>query len=263
MKQTVNGLELWVERGGSGAPVLVLLHGAGCTGRVWDGLVQILQTSWPGSWIIPDLRGHGRSDHAADYSVGHHAADMGSLLREYGNVAICGHSMGGVIAMALASGSTGVNVGHAVAIGSKINFTDEERAQMMKISETPTRFFATRDEAIERFLLVSGLTGLIAPDGEIAASGVAEENGQFRLAADMAMAGIAKSSFTEELFEVARGHTNVVVAAGENDAMVPIPQLRDLDPEGVELTGLGHNAHVEDPKAVWKLICDTIGMDHG
>ena len=90
MKQNINGLDLWVEQGGSdanggsGAPTLLLMHGAGCVAGVWDGLVDILENKWPGNWIVPDLRGHGRSDHADDYSVGHLAADMASLLRDAG-----------------------------------------------------------------------------------------------------------------------------------------------------------------------------------
>ncbi len=269
MKQNINGLDLWVEQGGSdadggsGAPTLLLMHGAGCVAGVWDGLVDILENKWPGNRIVPDLRGHGRSDHADDYSVGHLAADMASLLRDAGKVVICAHSMGGLIAMALATGMYGVDVKHAIAIGTKISFTDEELAQTLKRAEMPNRLFDTRDDAIERFLLVSGLTGLVDPGSDVAASGVVEDSGGFRLAADMRGALIAKSAYTEELYAAAGAHTHVVLAAGENDAMVPIPQLRELDPQGVELIGLGHNAHVEDPEAVWKLITNTIGMDHG
>ncbi|NQU69115.1 MAG: alpha/beta hydrolase [Rhodospirillales bacterium] len=263
MKQTINALDIWVERGESGSPTLLLCHGAGCTGGVWDGLVEILEQHWPGGWVIPDLRGHGRSDHAADYSVGHHAADMASLLRDAGEVVVCGHSMGGLIALALASASYGVNVTHAISIGAKLSFTDEERAQMIKLSETPTRWFDTRDEAIDRFLRVSGLTGLVDPGSDVAATGIVAENGRFRLAADMATARVAISAFTGELYEAAKAHTKTMLAAGSNDTMVPIPNLRDLDPDAVELTGLGHNAHVEDPDAVWKLITGTIGKNHG
>lgn len=263
MKQNINGLDLWVERGGSGAPTLLLLHGAGCVAGVWNGLVEILEKDWPGSWVIPELRGHGRSDHADDYSVGHLAADMAALLRDAGEVVICAHSMGGLVGMALATGMYGVNVSHAIAIGGKISFTEEELAQTLQRAESPNRWFDTRDEAIERFLLVSGLTRLVEPGSDVAASGVAEENGRFRLAADMAAARIAKSAFTEELYAAAGTHTHVVLAAGSNDPMVPIAQLFELEPRAVELSGLGHNAHVEDPQAVWKLITDTIGMDHG
>jgi len=267
MKQTIDGLDIWVERAGSGGPTLLLAHGAGCVGGVWDGLVGILEQHWPGSWVIPDLRGHGRSDHTADYSVGALAADMAVLLRDADEGVICGHSMGGLIAMALATGMYSVNVSHAIAIGVKMGFTDEEYAGIMKRSQSPNRLFDTRDEAIERFLLVSGLTGMVEPDSDLAASGITADGGGFRLAADMAAARIASSAFSEELFRAASAHTNVVLAAGANDLMVPTGKLHALAPEAVVLPGLGHNAHVEDPQAVWKLIaetiCQTTGTDHG
>ena len=38
--------------------------------------------------------------------------------------------------------------------------------------------------------------------------------------------------------------------------MVDVQQLRLLDPDAVELQGVGHNAHVEDPEGVWALATD-------
>jgi pimeloyl-ACP methyl ester carboxylesterase len=46
----------------------------------------------------------------------------------------------------------------------------------------------------------------------------------------------------------------VVLARGEHDAMVTGDQLRALTPDAVDLPGLGHNAHVEDPGAVLRLL---------
>jgi pimeloyl-ACP methyl ester carboxylesterase len=258
MKKAINGLDLWVERGGSGAPTLLLCHGAGGTGNVWAGLVEILARQWPGGWIIPDLRGHGRSDHAGNYSVGHHAADMASLVRDAGPVVICGHSMGGLVAIALATGWYGVDVTHVIAIGTRTGFSDQERDQAIERSKTPTRWFETRAQAVERFLLVSGLTGLVSPESDIAASGIVGEGGRFRLAADMRTAEVAKSAFTVEIHAAARSRAKVVLAAGTADQVATVAQLRTLDPLAVELTGLGHNAHVENPEAVWKLIADAV-----
>ena len=61
----VGGVDLWVEQGGSGnGPTLLLMHGLSGTGGVWNGLRPLLEKYWPGSWVIPDLRGHGRSAHS-------------------------------------------------------------------------------------------------------------------------------------------------------------------------------------------------------
>jgi pimeloyl-ACP methyl ester carboxylesterase len=47
--------------GGSGEPVLLLLHGLGATGHVWEGWRPLLARRWPGRWLAPDLPGHGGS----------------------------------------------------------------------------------------------------------------------------------------------------------------------------------------------------------
>jgi pimeloyl-ACP methyl ester carboxylesterase len=38
--------------------------------------------------------------------------------------------------------------------------------------------------------------------------------------------------------------------------MVSMAQLAALVPDPVQLPGLGHNAHVEDPAAIWALLAD-------
>jgi pimeloyl-ACP methyl ester carboxylesterase len=46
----------------------------------------------------------------------------------------------------------------------------------------------------------------------------------------------------------------VVLAAGEGDPMSPQAHLQALVPDPVILPGLGHSAHVEDPKSLLALI---------
>ena len=50
---------------------------------------------------------------------------------------------------------------------------------------------------------------------------------------------------------------SVILAAGASDPMSPQADLRELRPDPVELSGLGHNAHVEDPARVWRLIASA------
>ncbi len=46
---------------GEAGPVLLLLHGLGATGEVWNNLIDIVGDGWPGPVLVPDLPGHGRS----------------------------------------------------------------------------------------------------------------------------------------------------------------------------------------------------------
>ena len=66
--------------GGTGDHLLLLLHGLGATGAVWDRLLPLVERSWPGPWAVPDLRGHGRSVAEPPYGYAVHAADAASLV---------------------------------------------------------------------------------------------------------------------------------------------------------------------------------------
>ena len=73
-------------------------------------MLPIVRERWHGTWVVPDLRGHGRSGHRAPYSYGAYASDIASLLPQDEKVTVIGHSMGGVVALALATGWYGVKV---------------------------------------------------------------------------------------------------------------------------------------------------------
>ena len=117
------GTDLYVEECGSGSPTLVLLHGLGANGDVWKKMVPLLRARWRGRWIIPDLRGHGRSGHRAPYGYGTHAADVAALLAQDDDPVIIGHSMGGTVALALATGSFGVRPRRVAVFGVKTSWT--------------------------------------------------------------------------------------------------------------------------------------------
>ncbi len=137
--------------------MLVLLHGLAGNSTVWHGLLPVIQSRWPGRWIAPDLRGHGRSFHRAPYSYGGHAADVANLLEKGERVVCLAHSMGGVIAMTLASGWFGVEVDLVLAFGVKMEWREEELAEARAIGDGPVRWFDTRAEAVQRYLRIWGM----------------------------------------------------------------------------------------------------------
>jgi pimeloyl-ACP methyl ester carboxylesterase len=167
--------------------------------------------------------------------------------------------MGGLAALVLASGWYGIAVTDVIAVGVKISWTGEELAQAARLAATPVRWFESRDAAVERFLRVSSLVGLAEFDSPVVASGIVEVDGRWRLAADNRTALVAGSD-TAEIHRLAREHTNVVLAAGQGDWMVPAEELYALSADAIMLDGLGHNAHVEDPARIWSLIAETINL---
>ena len=255
---TAEGGSLWFEEGGSGDPTLVLLHGLGANASVWDPLMPIVREAWPHRWIAPDLRGHGRSGRASPYGYAIHAADVAAAVGgQDRKIAILGHSMGGAVAMALATGWFGVTVNCALAFGVKISWTGEEVARLKDLAARPVRWFDERDQAIDRYLKVSGLIGLVAPDSDMAAAGVVEEGGGFRLVADNAVNAVAGPELAA-FYRAADGC--VRLAAGSEDRMCTLDDMRVLDPDAVVLDGLGHNCHVERPDIVWRLFEDTLRL---
>ena len=74
-------MKLAADRGGSGERLLVLLHGLGATRHVWHPMLQSAPPAqWSGTWLAPDLRGHGQSGPAQNYPLGCHASDVAELI---------------------------------------------------------------------------------------------------------------------------------------------------------------------------------------
>src|SRR5690349_19063918 len=82
---------LRVQQGGSGEPLLVLLHGLGATGDVWGSWQPLLAERWPGRWVAPDLPGHGGSPPLAAYTFDGFAAAVGDAVPSGDRVVVLGH----------------------------------------------------------------------------------------------------------------------------------------------------------------------------
>ncbi|MFL6118376.1 alpha/beta fold hydrolase [Actinophytocola sp.] len=231
-----------------GEPVLLLLHGLGATGEVWDGL---LQRNWEGEVIAPDLPGHGRSPRLDTYSFEAMAASVAAVVPTGRQVVVLGHSLGGVLALALADGTYGVDVAAACGVGIKLRWSDAELAKAAEVAARPERVFATREEAVDRWLRVSGLAGLVPADAPLVAAGVVESAEGWRVAVDPAAFGVGAPDVPAL---VARATCPTFLAAGERDPMCPPEQLLEVDPDAVVLPAVGHNLHVESPLTLWPLL---------
>ncbi|SFT61389.1 Pimeloyl-ACP methyl ester carboxylesterase [Geodermatophilus amargosae] len=239
--------------GGSGGDLLLLLHGLGATGAVWNPLLPLVERSWPGSWAVPDLRGHGASVAEPPYGYAVHAADVASVAVACGatRVTVLGHSFGGVVGAVLAGGWYGVEVTRVVGVGVKIDWTDDEVARARALAARPPQVFPTAAEAAERHLRLAGLSGLVAADDPVALAGVRETPDGFSPALDPRAFGAVGPPVEEVL---SRAQAPLRLAAGSADPMVGLPAMRRVDPDAVLLEGAGHNAHWEAPDAVWRLL---------
>lgn len=228
---------------GHGAPPVLLLHGLGATGAVWDGLASQLDRRL----LAPDLPGHGGSPRLPEYTFQTLAAAVADALDEPGPVAVLGHSLGGVVALELASGRYDLDVSSVLAVGVKVEWSEDDLARAAAMAARPPRLFETREEAETAYLKIAGLTGLAPADPD----GVTETADGWRLTLDPPAFGVGRPDMPGLL---AAARCPVALAAGENDPMCRPEQLRALVPEALVLAGLGHNAHVEDPAAVAALL---------
>ena len=236
---------LRVHEGGSGEPLLVLLHGLGATGEVWGGWWPLLARQWPGRWLAPDLPGHGGSPPLADYSFDGFAAAVASIVQPSARTVVLGHSLGGVVGLALASGKFPVAVQAVIGLGIKVVWTEEDLDRAQAAAHRPPAWYVSRDEAAARYLRVSGLAGLLPADHPAVDAGLREQDGRWRLAMDQGAFGVGAPDMAHLL---ARSQAPVTLARGERDPMNTDGELARLGAPTVTLPGLGHNAHVESPE---------------
>ena len=238
------GAGLRVVEGGSGEPVLLLLHGLGATGDVWREWRPLLARRWPGRWLAPDLPGHGGSRPLPGYTFESLAAAVAGIVPVGARTVVLGHSLGGVVGLALASGAFTMPVQAVIGLGIKVAWTQQELDRAQAAARRPPAWFASREQAAARYLRISGLAGLVPAADPAVDEGLREEHGRWRLAVDPGAFAVGAPDMTHLL---ARSQAPVMLARGEHDAMNTDEQLVRLGVPVVTLPGLGHNAHVESP----------------
>jgi pimeloyl-ACP methyl ester carboxylesterase len=242
---------LRVLEGGRGEPLLVLLHGLGATGDVWQGWWPLLARRWPGRWVAPDLPGHGGSPPLDVYTFDGLAAAVAAAIPAGAGAVVLGHSLGGAVGLALAAGESGAAVRAVIGLGIKVAWTEAELDRARALAGRPTAWFGSRAEAADRYLRVSGLTGLLPATDPAVDAGLRVHDGRWRLAADPRAFAVGAPDMRRWL---ARSRAAVILARGEHDPMNTDEQLARLGAPTLTLPGLGHNAHVQDPRASLTLL---------
>jgi pimeloyl-ACP methyl ester carboxylesterase len=241
--------------GGPGEPVLLLLHGLGATADVFGGWRPWLQRRWPGSWLAPDLPGHGGSPPLPEYTVEGLAAAVAAGVRAAlaadPSIVVLGHSLGGAVGLALAHERHGLRMRAVIGLGIKVVWGEEDLARARALAERPVTWYDTRDEAAARYLRVAGLTGLLSIEDDAVDAGLRRRDGRWGLALDPRAFAVGAPDMAGLL---ARCPVPVILARGEHDPMNTDEQLARLGAPARTLAGLGHNAHVEDPERVATLL---------
>lgn len=242
----------YLDFGGDGLPHAVFLHGTGMHAWTWRAIAEALKGQF--HCYALDQRGHGDSTkETGDYRWPRMAEDLVAFLKELKiEKPLCvGHSMGGAVALALASGWFGVKPSRVFGIGIKVAWSGEELLRLGEMAAAPVRWFASKDEAVARYLIVSGLAGLAAAESPMAMAGVVQGEGGWRLAADPRTALVGAPPMPAL---IAAAQAPFHLARGQNDKMMTREQLSAYDPDATDFPALGHNAMIESGDSVWRWI---------
>ena len=129
----VNGVEMHYDRVGSGPPLL-WLHGLGASARDWEDQVGHFQDRF--DQIVPDLRGHGRSEKpGGPYSIEGFASDVAGLIEQLGvgPVVVIGISLGGMVGFQLVADRPDL-LTHLVAVNALPSFETVRVSQRIQLA---------------------------------------------------------------------------------------------------------------------------------
>lgn len=235
---------------------MLLLHGLGATGAVWQGLCSSLERRGTERWIVVDLPGHGASSWLDSYSVGEMAAALAPLVRTTTPTYVVAHSVGTYVGLALASGWFGVRMAGVLGVGPKVIWSEADVHAARELAARPLRWFAQRDEALARYRRTSGLDESVAPGEQLLARGIGQRSEGWRVTQDPRTFEVAGAPFATLL---ASAPCRVVLARGERDPMVTTEELRRFRNDAAVIADSGHNAQAERPEVVLSLLAQLTG----
>jgi len=238
------------ERGGEGAPLLVLLHGLGATAEVWTPMLAEASRRWPGRWLVADLPGHGGSAPLAGYRNKEYVAALVPLIADEAgeaSVTLLGHSLGGGVALAMAAGTYGFRPARVLALGIKIDWTAAELERFEAVAARPARTFESKEEALSWHARQAGLDAASCGPS-LVSRGTRQEDGRWRAAMDSKAFAVEPPAMARWVGEAI---CPVRLACGAADPMVKVERLRMFDSLAIAVPDAGHNAMVDHPAAIW------------
>jgi pimeloyl-ACP methyl ester carboxylesterase len=258
METNVNGQKAHAVTGGTsapdGAPVMILIHGAGMDGTVWQ--LQSRYLAHRGVRVLAvDLPGHGHSDGPALSDIAGMADWIAAFMDAAGvtKAAVAGHSMGALISLAFAA-----------------RYPDKVRAVGLlgaaaEMPVHPDLIKAAEDGGrLAPELITDWGFGSISHKGGHLLPGLWAMGAAGRLLGD-ALPGVlatdlkACDAYKDALTAAAKIAAPVALIAGDEDKMTPLKNAKPLSAAlaDVTLTVLpktGHMMMIERPREVAKLL---------
>ena len=108
------------------------------------------------------------------------AAAVAGAVGTDARTVVLGHSLGGVVGLALAGGGFPVPVQAVIGLGIRVAWAEDELDRTRALARRPPAWFASRDEAAARYLRISGLADLLDAAGPAVDAGLREQDGRWR-----------------------------------------------------------------------------------
>lgn len=231
---------------GQGEPVF-LLHGYCGSSSYWEQVLPFL-----GGYrvIVPDLRGHGRSDApVGPYTIEQMADDVLLLMDELNipKASLFGHSLGGYITLSFVQRhASRLN---AFGLIHSTGFPDSEEAKEKRVKAVST----IQGEGITDF--VDGLVpGLFAPETQERKPECiqkAKEIGYLTPPQGAIGAALAMRERPDRRDVLSSTTLPVLLVAGEKDGLIPPERVFTTDNPNVTqsvIKGAGHMSMMEEPE---------------
>jgi pimeloyl-ACP methyl ester carboxylesterase len=243
---------------GSGAPVIVLVHGAANDHAAWHDIVPLLAAR--GFTVLaPDLPGHGSSTGAAPTSIEAAAGWLLAVLDalDLSGATVAGHSMGSLIALEAAAQSGG-RIGRLALLGTSapMPVADALLASARTAPDAACRMIAQWSHTPAFFIAGGGGHGVWGPGRTLAV--------MRRNAATLAGDLTACNDYRNGLSAAAAVDCPTLLLLGNRDRMTPpraVQPLQDALPRATrhELAACGHAMMVEQPAAVASALAGFAG----
>jgi pimeloyl-ACP methyl ester carboxylesterase len=160
----IGEVQLNYSEGPAHGPPLVLLHGLGRRWQVFLPLIPTLSLRW--HILAPDMRGHGRSSRVRrGYHGPQYSEDITCFLRERvaAPVVLFGHSLGGMLAMSVASHHP--ELVRALILGDNMIVTRQLHNPLYTALFSGLRDLARKGGSIEQIAAGIGQIVLPVPNG--------------------------------------------------------------------------------------------------
>lgn len=259
----VRGVRIRYTESGSG-PLLILLHGYLVSGRDWSRVLPALSEKF--RCVVPDLPGFGESEKPADFNYTREGFAetvldlMAGLDAPRAN--ICGHSMGGSVAMTLAADHPD-RVGKLAVINSvSYPFKPPFTAKLVGMPAIGPFIFKTLYNKLifkDYFKNSVFAPGFKMDEGDLDYFYRCFDRPEARESAYRAFG--AATDLTSLVPKVTRVKASTLIIWGELDPMFPISLAQRLSRDILgsqlhTLPGCGHAPPVEQPERTASLLID-------